>query len=169
MKIDRPMIFSGDMVRAIIDGRKTQTRRIVKSQHKPVMPFNPIVTGTGTREDRTPWLIWVRETWSVPEMFDSLKPSEIDPRCVHSIRYHADGIKAGKTRPSIFMPRWASRITLEVTDIQSDNLQNISFEDSEKEGFKNTWEFCLKWQKLHGVGSWNENPVVWVISFEVAV
>lgn len=164
---ERGMIFNGEMVRAILDGRKTQTRRIMKSQ--PVLNGNffevfgagwskgmtsvPVVPGHslanncpfGKVGDR----IWVRETYQGPlfdyehmeaYLEDSSKFEKPD-FCV----YKADGKPAPEFydaddnlhccwRPSIHMPRWASRITLEITGVRVERLNSISHEDAEREG-----------------------------------
>jgi hypothetical protein len=150
---ERPIIFSGPMVNAILEGRKTQTRRIVKHditrlaetwewnnfKANPKMrdweTWGPVQgnilaeidTGSivsipcpyGKPLDR----LWVRETWTVDECYDHLRPSKI-PRGT-SIDYWASDIPfyLGKKRSAMFMPRWASRITLEITDIRIERLR----------------------------------------------
>lgn len=138
---ERPMIFNAEMVRAILDGRKTQTRRIVKLSHERGM-VNPVVRGRngeissitcrlaplfcplGQPGDR----IWVREAWA---------RYNID-RGSHGMAYRAtppeDWPKEGRWRPSIHMPRWASRIMLEITGVRVERLNDISHEDAEREG-----------------------------------
>lgn len=154
---ERPILFSGAMTRAILAGQKTQTRRVVKPQpHIDAMgnfcwdgwnfgqdfngphiqaiasPIPSSKTGRvhcphGKPGDR----LWVRETWSTHACFDHLPPSE----CPKSIHYWADGkVKTGKGRPSIHMPRWASRILLEIVSVRVERLQDISEADAEAEG-----------------------------------
>jgi hypothetical protein len=171
---ERPILFSGPMVRAILDGRKTQTRRVVKLRNDscgdPIMPNDPRMPcpfgGPGDR-------LWVKETHG---------PS------AGGMVYRADGGTAcpdgGKWRPSIFMPRWASRITLEVTGVRVERLQDISQADAMAEGVTQgvyrgltgsivaTCEdqvvegYRELWQSINGPGSWDANPWVWVVEFK---
>ncbi|ENZ8839184.1 hypothetical protein PG938_03385 [Klebsiella pneumoniae] len=147
---ERGMIFNGEMVRAILDGRKTQTRRIMAPQpaddiERCIFP-NPEAIGWksslrhkhgsttahfchyGKPGDR----IWVRETWA---------RYNIDQNS-HDIAYRAttpaDWPEEGLWRPSIHMPRWASRILLEITDVRVERLNAISPEDAESEGLERT-------------------------------
>lgn len=146
----RPILFSGEMVRAILDGRKTETRRVVKGvDHSPGAgdveqndefddewyqwiegdPSLSFHCPYGQRGDR----LWVRETWAVSSIYDDTKPRDV-PRC--GVRYPATFATKGlKNRPSIFMPRWASRITLEVTGVRVERLQVISNKDVLAEGW----------------------------------
>lgn len=158
---DRPILFSGPMVRALLDGRKTQTRRVLKAQPADLGGPSGCKTVaeycTGAPEKGlayywrgqggswnstgpffTPYKIgdrlWVRERWTTGQHLDAVKPSLINPS--QSIGYPAteDGPWLGKLRPSIFMPRWASRITLTVTDVRVQRLQDISDDDAKAEG-----------------------------------
>jgi hypothetical protein len=210
---ERPIIFSAPMVRAILDGRKTQTRRIitkpefqvidgnfyVPKDHRTLIPsdFAFCCCPYGVAGDR----LWVRETWQVNKVYDPLGARLIyqamggDVRgCVHYCAdKHVDW--AGRKRPSIHMPRWASRITLEITKVRVERLQDISREDAISEGvawcdYQNKsgdtcercgarlfsdageppWhspivEYQLFWDSLHGKGAWEKNPCVWVIEF----
>ncbi|EKJ7587419.1 morphogenetic protein [Klebsiella oxytoca] len=161
---ERGMIFNGEMVRAILDGRKTQTRRPVKF---PILDRNLgcelagnelagelsagnyLNSAFGKPGDR----IWVRETFQGPlfdyDLMDSYckdpTPFEKPEFCV----YKADGVPAPEFydaddelhccwRPSIHMPRWASRILLEITDVRVEQLNAISPEDAESEGLERT-------------------------------
>lgn len=153
---ERPIIFNGEMVRAILDGRKTQTRRIMKKQ--PVLNGNlyevfgaawskgvtsvPAVPGHSL-STRCPFgevgdRIWVRETfaafdadWKFPGRPHDLKdgpwPNVIYPAS-------GSGVLPVTLRPSIHMPRWASRITLEITGVRVERLNDISHEDAGREG-----------------------------------
>ncbi|ENO4066756.1 hypothetical protein ACBH83_003743 [Klebsiella variicola] len=206
---ERGMIFNGEMVRAILDGRKTQTRRIMAPQpaddiERGIFP-NPEAIGWksslrhkhgsttahfcpyGKPGDR----IWVRETFQGPlfdyDLMDSYckdpTPFEKPEFCV----YKADGVPAPEFydaddelhccwRPSIHMPRWASRILLEITGVRVERLQSITLGDICKEvgcglydfrpatyGFQ-VWEEL--WKSIYGAESWNTNPWVWVIEFK---
>ena len=210
---DRPMLMSAPMVRAILDGSKTQTRRIVKVQ-PPVsvdrcasialMP--PAADGT-THERR--WMpgmhaaqscpygqsgdrLWVRETWQGPLLDEDqmierqeneLEAFKRPEFCVYRATDELyaiddDGNELG-WRPSIHMPRWASRITLEITGVRVERLQEISEEDALEEGITyndlpnngldpmqaSTW-FRGLWEEINGPGSWDANPWVWVIEFK---
>lgn len=178
---ERPILFNAEMVRAILDGRKTQTRRIVKDPiwTMPNEIFNPRAPhrygdvstmkpcpqgGIGDR-------LWVRETWA---LHPDEHPSEA------GILYRAtdpgwDTAGTGlKRKPSIHMPRWASRITLEITGIRVERLNDISRGDAMEEGCScpnmaygpdpRQW-FTALWESIYGEGSWNANPYVWVLEF----
>lgn len=153
---EKPILFSGPMVRAILAGTKTQTRRIVKPQPKgrlspwdmasepgdvyidgsvPVrcvesrgrnkrdageLSLRPVPCPYGVPGDR----LWVREAW---------RQNDAPSDCVHYMA-DEDECSGGPWRPSIHMPRWASRITLEVTEVRVQRLQEISEEDAKAEG-----------------------------------
>lgn len=202
---ERGIIFNAEMVRAILDERKTQTRRIVKN----VMPDNGIwlKKPTKTRSGTTTHVLdapkhnlcplgkigdhlWVRETFNgfwlnnseIQEIKDGV--SSALELCSYKADY-PDGSKSveGWT-PSIHMPRWASRITLEITNIQVEKLQDISKQDAISEGapqghysidiiskrfgfpdFSRSW-FAQIWMDIYGEDSWSSNPWVWVIEFK---
>jgi hypothetical protein len=137
----RPILFNGEMVRAILDGRKTQTRRPVKPQPYTTHPIHesPVYRNkTDTADcllnrDQCPFgepgdRLWVRETW--------------EPFCEGRVLYRADGEDQKNNvngtshcwRPSIHMPRWASRIMLEVTGVRVERIQSISGIDAQNEG-----------------------------------
>lgn len=157
MSKDKPILFSAQMARALFVGRKTQTRRILKDPKKP--PYS-----TGQR-------MWVRETWAVGNIYDGVKPSEINPGgkpgwC--GIRYAATDHRIGiKDRPAIFMPRWASRLTLVVTETRTQKLHDISDDDIKAEGASDKESFALLWDHIHGKGAWDANPFVVALTFEV--
>ena len=134
------IIFSTEMVRAILEGRKTQTRRVIKPQPSAsVMNITLPEHGNGYFEDtpsgRTRILckcpfgqvgdkLWVRETW---HQDTGLCKDQ-------SIHYKADGDNAYSWHPSIFMPRWASRITLEITGVRVERVQELTEKDCYAEG-----------------------------------
>jgi hypothetical protein len=205
-----PILFSGPMVRAILDGSKTMTRRVVKMP-ADMLP-NPslfLIDPGGTIFGPGPYIktwrsedgadimnerirchygypgdrLWVRETWATSKSLDHVKPSDLAPGA--PIEYAADrcltisGGKLpdrGKWRPSIFMPPWASRITLEITGTRVERLQKISEEDALAEGIEpgdsgvEGWgRFCYRklWNSMNekrGYG-WDVNPWVWVVGF----
>lgn len=208
---ERPILFSGPMVRAILDGRKTVTRRIVgldtlKPSETPGYDWTfrgqaPVRTIAGQRRhaggcwqdlkaaklmalcphgapgDR----LWVRETWASPHTFDSAAPREI-PRGA-TVHYAATADLGGPAglggllgRPSIFMPRWASRITLDVTAVHVERLQAITEADAIAEGCEVDGDhahardnFVALWDGLNAdLAPWASNPWVWVVSFAVA-
>lgn len=206
---ERPILFSSEMVRAILDRRKTQTRRIVKSHPKIVhalysdgtLETEQIFRNPNTRV-RCPFGVpgdhlWVRENVIIaPKNFaepaqSCVTDTDGDPRYVQYLATQPDTEVARayglKITPLIYMPRWASRITLEVTDIRVERLQAISEEDAKAEGiWKYGDETCWKiytpttsfgtsdprrsfeslWTSINGADSWGLNPWVWVVSFK---
>ncbi len=201
---ERPMLFSAPMVRAILDGRKTVTRRAVKPQpageiRRGEPDFNHWIDtkywerqnqkenrGIGTRGFACPYgqpggdRLYVRETWAAPHAYDHLPPRLIpqDAR----IHYAATEERGGlRWRPSIHMPRAASRITLEINGVRVERLQEIDIADAQAEGVSDTGAFILDgegneqggpiaeyavlWEQINGPGSWDENPFVWVVTF----
>lgn len=181
--IEKPILFSGPMVRAILDGRKTQTRRIVNPQPSIEMDAEPggysrvpmwngrelshVQCPLGQPGDK----LWVREKWAAPHTCDHLPPRMIPHDA--NIHYAATEELGGLLwRPSIHMPRWASRIDLEITGDSVERLQDISAADAVAEGCSALPDngiaqarFADLWQAINGPGSWYENPWVWVIEF----
>lgn len=205
---EKPIIFSTEMVKAILQGRKTMTRRIVKPQptiiidarKSPNVAFalsaefeingsRTIICPYGQIGDR----LWVRETFAA--VMPPMGPGDDLPDWCN-YRYKADPILWDepvdwKWKPSIHMPRLASRITLEITDIKVERLQDITEKDAIKEGIKiihmaektvpvyanyllegklgttnPIHSFDTLWRKINGNESWNTNPWVWVVSFK---
>lgn len=182
---ERPIIFSGPMVRAILDGRKSQTRRVLKPQphwvRDRVMVWKNraglLHTHSGLAKPGDK--LWVRETWTQP----AYRPSTagIDPDLV---LYRADHpeIDTVRWRPSIHMPKWAARIWLTVTEVRVQRVQDISEEDARAEGVPGTWaidesgnrslshrlRFSQVWDSIHGPGAFERNDWVAAISFERA-
>lgn len=228
---ERPILFSGPMVRALLRGEKTQTRRAVKPQpaygcryemngagthalHLSDVPGREFVPPTPRSVDHLlpcPYgepgdRLWVRETWAPCDDLvlnhDLDDPENVAYRADLSARFF-DGLQPLDTtnwnwdfvgtgtkrgwRPSIFMPRWASRITLEVTEVRVQRVQDISPEDAEAEGcvcigghdvplFTDTiggehldprGAYQALWTKINGAASWDANPWVWAITFKV--
>ncbi len=226
---EHPILFTGEMVRAILAGRKTQTRRIVTS-HTSVMGCGRFAD-VSIADERTyadeggtalfgpgPYLhapvtreglegegmmyrvypriepghrLWVRETWATHWMFDDIKPSELKlpehgfdapPGC--SVRYRADGAtdaalgNVKRWRPSIFMPRWACRLELDVLSVGVERVQLISEADAVAEGIVGTHfapepdaareKFRELWDSINAKRgySWASNPWVWVVKFK---
>lgn len=239
---ERGMIFNGEMVRAILDGRKTQTRRIMAPQPGPCprgghwWPSNVFKTMLHVEEemqngkggwgglvgDACPFgdvgdRIWVRETWATLGNEDGCcvdwegnlckgdersaariyrasceqRPGDYGLWSIPDDAYWKPHTKEhkfeGSWRPSIHMPRWASRIMLEITNVRVERLNAISEEDARAEGIIDggclncgepepcgcanpepdaTDAFAYLWQSIYRQESWNANPWVWVISFE---
>ena len=180
-KKERPLLFSGPMVRAILNGTKTQTRRIVKPNH--IAAYHDGVPSLfsgfpyGVNGDR----LWVRETWShTGDGVWSIAAARMAPtgRPV----YAADGGE-GPWWPSIHMPREFSRITLEVVRVRVERLNDCSEADAKAEGCGlapalpdcteveacgQTFRagYAALWNDINGPGSWEANPWVWVITFK---
>lgn len=172
MSRERPIIFSGPMVCAILDGRKSVTRRICKGARELSCARDwPLDTCPfGVPGDR----LWARETWALVD--DRSKPSTR----ASGVLYRATDERASsfsgsrRWRPSIHMPRWASRLTLEVVSVRVERLQEITEEDAKAEGTAQALcnfpdplcpMFAMAWERLHGPGSWAANPWVWAVSF----
>ncbi len=203
---ERGMIFNGEMVRAILDGRKTQTRRIMKPQPEPCprgghwWPSNAFKTMLHVEDemqngkggwgglvgDACPFgdvgdRIWVRETWaeagaSAPDL--KLYRANY-PEHVPSIYENVPPAEEIRWTPSIHMPRWASRILLEITGVRVERLNSISDADAKAEGccygrgggipdfaVNPADHFPTLWASIYGEESWKANPWVWVIEFK---
>ncbi|HBR4178810.1 hypothetical protein LVW23_11200 [Klebsiella pneumoniae] len=240
---ERGMIFNSEMVRAILDGRKTQTRRIMKVQPESNQLGLLLITDSTKHSDigKYHWAesnatgnhvrsklfsspfgavgerIWVRETWATLGNEDGCYVDWEDNLCKGDERSAARIYRAsceqrpgdyglwsipddaywkphtkehkfeGAWRPSIHMPRWASRILLEITDVRVERLNAISEEDARAEGIIDggclncgkpepcgcanpepdaTDAFAYLWQSIYGQENWLANPWVWVIEFE---
>jgi len=226
---EHPIIFSGPMVRAILEGRKTQTRRVVKlpGRMEVAALATPDEWNAGRADSRMrtwhDWndeskaryhlvrlgtggvagipcpygipgdRLWVRETWCQPT---TQHLNLTHPARAHQVLYAADDGRERhenlmnwyqrnrdfKWRPSIHMPRWASRITLEVTGVQVQRLREISDQDAKAEGCPGEFwkdgtmtlspiaQFLRLWDSLNGKKpghDWASNPWVWVIGFRV--
>ncbi|HEX5539163.1 MAG TPA: hypothetical protein VFX01_05170 [Methylophilaceae bacterium] len=168
-----PIIFSKPMVLAILAGHKTQTRRLVKLAGKD-LPHD--ATGEEIAQlVESPYAhpgdrLWVKEAWCTPQAFDHLRPSVLPMDT--PIEYRADGESrnGGKWRTPLFMPRWASRITLEIAAVRMERLQEISEADARAEGMgsENPVEaYRTLWESLHGMDAWAKNPWVWLLEFAV--
>ena len=212
---ERPILFSGEMVRAILDGRKTQTRRVVKPQpdcnttalgHVGSGPCVVLAMRNRMYEIPCPYgqpgdRLWVKETFycddyrypDIPkdEQDEDLRDRMIyyradgDDLCQQIPECDCDGNNVPPWRPSIFMPRWASRITLEITGVRVERLQEISEDDAKAEGSQdahNVMHFSFQssidnvyrrnyaslWDSINGkMHPWTSNPWVWVIEFNM--
>lgn len=201
---ERPILFGAAMVRALRAGRKTQTRRMVKPQPSSGVRASPLFRSRledghgnelrfpyGQRGDR----LWVREAYRLCAEADAVKPRETN--AAYRVWYEADAPHqpgAGKLRPGIFMPRWASRITLEIVDAGVGPLHSIDDRDAIAEGVERVvvgegWRryhessameaaglipcetprasYRSLWDSINGPGSWEQNPWVWMVDFVV--
>lgn len=163
-KRERPIIFSGDSVRAILEGRKTQARHVVKPQPQRELTWSwlhsfdcayvpwppPRVFFPWHAGDR----LWVRETWANTVGLGG-----------PMVSYRADGEEGHAWRSPIHMPRWASRLTLEITDVRAQQLRDMTSEDAVAEGFAAIDQFKLAWNRDNKKHQWDSNPWVWVLSF----
>lgn len=188
---ERPILFSGEMVRAILNGQKTQTRRIVNQKYIPLVEAVLKANGkwvfdTFDYELNTPYGIpsdrlWVRETWATDApSVDECRRSHGDAMGgLYHPYYKATAnqfdIDSLRWRPSIHMPRWASRITLEITDVRVERLLDITMVDAIAEGWDALSQvsdagpygwYSELWESINGPGSWCKNPWVWVINFK---
>lgn len=194
MTRERPILFSAPMVRAILDDTKTQTRRVVKPRKDryigcelaPGELAGEVNNGEfancpyGRPGDR----LWVRETWAYDDEDGEIlyRADDIDATRNWDQQKHESGLSKYKWRPSIFMPRVASRITLEITEVRVERLNSISEADAIAEGLIRApygwWSgregsssptpqgaYALLWQDINGPESWSANPWVWVIEF----
>jgi hypothetical protein len=187
----KPILFSTPMVQAILDGRKTQTRRVMNPQPthfdvKKIVDWNDVIYPMP--KYKVGDILWVRENWQSVNGI-SANGEQI------KYAYKADGGGWGeyeitKWKPSIFMPKEAARIFLRVMGIRAERLQDISEEDAVAEGIleiepeflPNGWKdymvnteipfispkmsFASLWKSINGEQSWEDNPYVWVIPFE---
>lgn len=212
---ERPILFSGEMVRAILDGTKTQTRRLIKPQPEPLsqhlpMPVGEIRKWTRAAKKRGHKIIdaraqvlrprcpygegsgnrlWVRETWQSDDHGRVAYKASEDTWPTHTRVTDGSGWVNWRWRPSIHMPRLASRITLEVTGVRVERLQDIGEDDAKAESAEcpaidlypencgcyaqpddvtNRWHFHLLWDSINAnCAPWSSNPWVWVIEFKV--
>lgn len=177
---ERPILMSAPMVRAILYGIKTETRRVVKLPLKDpltgceiagcelngLMKSHSGVCPYGQSGDR----LWVKETFAT---HDDRTPPILYYRADDETTYPDDG----KWKPSIFMPRWASRITLEIVDVRVERLRDITEDGAKAEGCKTQCDCgeCIDctpighfqdvWRSINGYDSWEANPWVWVLRF----
>lgn len=194
---DRPILFSGPMVRALLEGRKTQTRRVLKVQPPESCTFAGFysvpLTGAfqcrlqGNETLHTQKIgyapgdrLWVRETWA--KVGDEQDDIHACPDMRIPAYYRADMVdpERQRWRPSIFMPRWASRLTLAVTDVRVQRLQDISEDDARAEGVEPYTPTCPDddtpaadafmdlWDSLNADRApWDSNPWICAVSFVV--
>lgn len=210
MTKERSILYTGAMVRSILAGLKSQTRRLatgVAAVHAVTGEALAEIDSAGPRID-CPYgkrgdRLYVREAWRTLDELDHLNGTEIADACINAgyskpwapVQYEADGRqvnwqhtstpphdappRAGRYRHARFMPRWASRITLEVTSVRAERLQDISESDCRAEGCAGGHgsipgypynatpyeHYRWLWESLNGKGSWDANPMVWVVEF----
>lgn len=206
---ERPILFSGEMVRAILEGKKTQTRRVIKPQPpEGFRQWGRCINGNAAWTDhpfqgekgnivhaKGPYgepgdRLWVRETWAlVPRtayagsagVQQTLRPDDNHDAAIYRAGW--DRVPPGQWRPSIFMPRWASRIMLEVTGVRVERLHDITEDDAKAEGVwtdstdmrmlssatkNHVGAFARLWNEINerrGYG-WGSNPWCWVVEFK---
>jgi hypothetical protein len=203
---DRPILFSGPTVRAILAGAKTETRRICKQAvdegGAPAGSVHPTGSGTswvawwpfataaetvrrypgnegfgcpyGVPGDR----LWARETWKASAVSDAadqvligyrsddadewrnIAPSDADAWLQRWLRRNT-----GAWCPSIYMPRWASRLTLDVHAVRVERLHDIDDAGARAEGVADREAYRVLWCDINGAESWDANPWVWVVGF----
>ncbi len=190
---ERPIIFSAPMVRAILAGTKTQTRRVVKYQDDLVDDDGwPLVDrsidGIGEVRAACPYgqpgdRLWLRETWMPDAPRDGTwedvaffgckgSPLSMIPaqyRTPEHVIHRAswDGHDMVGWKPSIHMPRWASRINLEITSVRVETLGIISHEDALAEGVSSIEEYKALWINING--AWLPETWVWVVDFRMVL
>lgn len=182
----KPILFSAELASKISSGTKTQTRRLIR------LPDSfGCLTGDCPHDHQTECAdsmrsqcplgdpgdrLWVRENWQCPEY--QYAETYLIPNYAHVV-YQADYIEMNdgvkrRWRPSIHMPRWASRLTLLIKDIRVEVLKSITEADAISEGFDSRQQFLSKWRQIYGAkeslfskDSNGDSPWVWVIEFEV--
>lgn len=197
---DRQIIFSAPMVRALLAGRKSMTRRVLKEQRHVAYPMFSGgrwqwhgTTSAVLSDVVVPYApgdrLWVREAWRFDAEWDDFPPRYFDG--ADAVHYEAGGaqdkslwgdpFRPGRLRSPIHMPRWASRLTLVVTNVRVQRLQEITSADAISEGcspYANSAtidcdtpnprdDFKRLWNSIHGTGAWDRNPWVAAISFKV--
>lgn len=220
---ERPILFNAEMVKAILSGRKTQTRRVIKlplidKDMGCELAGNELAGEVAAGDYRNCPLgkpgdqLWVREAFRMAKSLDIHSPREVADLSMSAgyknpwapIQFEADGgrtgkwtgfdtppvvTEPGKLRPSLHMPRWASRIQLKISNVGVQRLQDISSGDAVREGICQlpaSGRYCINpgdqyfggashsakevyswlWESIYGEGSWGANPWVWVIEFE---
>lgn len=187
---ERPILFSGPMVLALLAGTKTQTRRVVGDPE--IQTIRDRISGSvldtllkGCRYGQPGDRLWVKETFAHEERGGGMTPrliwradraaAWVLPRNVlDEVFYLPSDYAPARWKPSIFMPRWASRLTLKVTEVRIQRLQEISEEDALAEGVTATPPYTARswlhdlWNSINGErADWASNPWVWAVSFVV--
>lgn len=215
MMKERPILFSGPMVRALLDGRKTQTRRVVKGE-LDVHENGSWTYWTGRKRGHigsggTRWTpealanwspygapgdrLWVRERWGLnhykyERLIPKQRPDDLDDDhlCYYATEGDPEICHELRWKPSIHMPRWASRTLLEIPEVRVERLNDISEDDAIAEGLQwvapGMWSvdwnlpiigedprkvYGELWERIHGPGSWAANPWVWAIGLKAVI
>lgn len=171
---EKPILFSAQMVRAILEGRKTQTRRVIKPQPEADLDPSTVVAAwdAGFIDEKCQYGKTGDHLWVCENFWIDKKTGEILGYCADDEGKYSKN-KTVEKMPSVYMSRSESRITLEITDIRVERLQDISEEDALAEGFASDGDesakiwYSMLWDKINGIGSWDKNPFVWVIEFKV--
>lgn len=170
----RPILFQGAMVRALLDGTKTQTRRAWRDQPPAGVRIGYVPGTTKSPYGEPGDQLWVREAWQHIEggpIYDAAG-GVMDSVDTETIYRASQPNARGRWKPSIHMPRWASRITLEITGVRVEKLNAISAADCWAEGIPHSpdvdpvHEYQALWERINGPDSWTANPWVWVIEFK---
>lgn len=180
MSKQRPILFSTPMVQAIIAGRKTMTRRTIKNIDPNKYNFLSIVphtdlngyAGNGNlgefENKRTHGVVYVNCRFG--NIGDLLYVKETYGVCGHTTKHYVyratDDLAVEKWKPSLFMPKSAARIFLEITAIGVERVQDITDADAKREGLDSKEGFMAIWEKINGLPSWNANPFCWVLTFK---
>ena len=202
----RPIIMSSDSVRAILDGRKTQTRRVVNEQPENLYPVVTVEFLEGRKGWRYRYSdpdrkhsggsgflmkcsfgapgdrLWVREAFWLRQWSDNFKNIQVAydrpaERTKYILADKGESFEEFLTKRKfsngwqnpMFMPRWASRLTLEITNVRCERVQKIALNDVWDEGYKTITDFKEAWDALNGKRkgcSWNDNPWVFVLEFK---
>lgn len=182
---DIPAPFRAQMVRSVLNDLKWVTRRPVKGSAAKWLIDQPPEWVASKANELCPYglpgdRLWVREAWATHACLDNVPPRDL---VYQDVVYLADGQpRKGKYRPAMFMPRWASRIVLEVVAVRVERLQDITEAQAIAEGILRAgsgwlgyeggpWfaspigAFRSLWESIHGTDSWDANNYVWVIEF----
>lgn len=160
--VERGILFTGEMVRALIEGRKTETRRPCTPSNYPIafgdfkysFVTSPENVLPSSRYGRPGDRLWVRETWA--------------RSVVGSVYYRADSPDANmRWRAPRFMPREASRMTLDITGVRVERLREITDAGARAEGVASIAEYRGLWNRINPARPWRVNPYVWVLTFRL--
>ena len=180
------ILFKPDMHKAIEEGRKTQTRRVIKELEEPdKWVFEPQYGWFRQYKDdfsaftlvikpryQVGEVLYIKEAWAVNPTYDDLKPSQIPHDAFVTYlndRYNA--MLIGKKRSPLFMPAWAARYFIQITDVSSERLQDITEKDAIAEGVElgsARGHFSILWDSINPKYSWSSNPFVWVYGVKKA-
>ena len=180
---ERGISFNTEMVRAILDGTKTQTRRVIKPHPKKVEDIGKLWEVLNCQYGNVGDRLWVKESHGFIT-YDKNDTVRTDVAYLADFDCESDELDGEKWIPPSKMHRWESRIILEITGVRVERLQDISQSDAIAEGgprshqsidqvsrelgyadFSRSW-FAQLWEEIYGAGSWAKNEWVWVIEFK---